>query len=82
MILLPTPRWFADYRPSCIIENEYKEKLGARTDAEYSKLLQAKGLPLVGMKLNAVPNITLTGTSRGDTLTMKVCQNCNEKTRA
>lgn len=40
---LPDARWFSDHRPTCAIENEIQNKLGAKNIYEYSDELKKQG---------------------------------------
>lgn len=52
-------RWFADRRPTCIVENEYKRRLNVIDDFQYSATLQQKGLELFNEKVRKEPKITV-----------------------
>lgn len=70
---LSDTRWFTDYRPICVIENEYKEKLHATSQVSYKNLLQKNAEKI--METNRItPSVTLTGV---DGKKIQYCMGCN-----
>lgn len=61
-------RWFADYRPVCIVENELKKNLGAKDEDEYAKKLQTNGLALFNATIRRKPVISVKATTGSNLL--------------
>ena len=55
-LTLPDVRWFADYRPVCVIENEMKTSLKATNIFEYKEKLQQNAESIISTS-RKVPNV-------------------------
>ena len=79
MITLPFARWFSEYRANAIVEDEYKMRLGAKNNAEYSFLLQQQGLPMVSRDRFVVPNLHVRESENGQWIRDRwYCNGCKD----
>lgn len=67
-INLSDARWFKDHRAICIIENEFKRQLQAKSENDYKNLLQnSEKNKLVLESIDKVPKILITNSSDNST---------------
>lgn len=52
-------RWFADRRPTCIVVNEEKRRLGTVDDSDYAQKMQKNGLQIFSEKVRITPKVTV-----------------------
>ena len=52
-------RWFADYRPVCEIENQFKTKLGAKDDWDYAAKLKEQSQTIYEETVRKIPVVTI-----------------------
>lgn len=55
-------RWFADYRPVCVIENELKKQLGAIDEYDYAEKLQKNAVKIFDQTTRKQPKVTVKST--------------------
>ena len=65
-------RWFTEYRPVCVVENQWKTTLGAKDDFQYKDLLQRNAQTLY-KQAQKVPCINIQGQGENKDISFNNC---------